>query len=135
MATDRRTLLAWAGTLLLLVLCLTPKGFLPWGNEDLPRKVPHLDKLVHLAMFAGVCWLWTRAGRGPSRLKAVKVLAFASALAVGTELLQGLPRIDRDPDALDALADVVGAIAGVGLAVVVAGVAGETPIAGDLSEG
>jgi VanZ family protein len=116
MPTDRRTLLALAATALLLTLCLTPKSMVP-RREESPPGIPHLDKVVHFGMFAGFGLLWACAGRSamPTRSRAAGVLAAAFALAIGTELAQGLPQVDRDPDTLDALADAAGAIAGVGL--------------------
>jgi len=108
----QRTLAAWAATLLLLVLCLVPKGVVP-GGEVSPRRIPHLDKVAHFSMFAGFALLWFRAGGASTRVRATRVLGAAFALAVATELLQGLPAVSRDPDVLDALADAVGAVVGV----------------------
>jgi hypothetical protein len=117
-----RTWLAWAWTALLLVLCLMPKSWFPRKQES-SRKIPHLDKVVHFGLFGMFAALW--AYPGPRRFasasasrpatRRTRVIAAALALAVGTELAQGLPAIDRDPDPLDALADVAGAFAGVGL--------------------
>jgi VanZ family protein len=124
MRTDRRTLLAWAGTALLLALCLMPKAWIntlmpeAWittRSTESPRRFPHLDKVIHFTMFAGFGFLWTRAARSPMRSRAARVLTAAIALAVGTELAQGLPQIARDPDVFDALADTVGAATGVGV--------------------
>ena len=115
MRMDRRTLLAWAGTALLLALCLMPKAWVARSSTESPRKIPHLDKVIHFTMFAGFGFLWTRAARSPMRSRAARVLTAAIALAVGTELAQGLPQIERDPDVLDALADTVGAVTGVGV--------------------
>ncbi len=110
----RRTLLPWLATLVLLVLCLYPKTWMPRGEEG-PRLIPHLDKLIHFSLFAGfgLCWLLAGPSLRPSRKRIVGVLATSFALAAGTELLQGLPQIGRDPDLLDALADVVGGLASV----------------------
>ena len=118
MTMIRRTLLPWAATALLLALCLMPKSWIP-GGEGTPRKIPHLDKVAHFTMFAGFSLLWACAGGSPvpTRSRASGVLAAAFVLAIGTELAQGHPRIDRDPDPLDALADAVGAAAGVGVVV------------------
>lgn len=118
MTTLRRTLLPWGATLLLLTLCLLPKSWIPRGETG-PGALPHLDKVIHFGMFAGVGLLWACAGPSPfpSRSRAVGVLAASFALAVGTELAQGIPAIDRDPDVLDATADAAGALAGVGVVV------------------
>lgn len=111
-----RTLLACEATALLLTLCLLPKSWFPSG-EGGPKAIPHFDKLIHFGMFANFAVCWERAGRSlvPTRSRAAAVLAAAFALAVGTELAQGLPQIQRDPDPIDALADAAGALAGVGL--------------------
>jgi hypothetical protein len=63
-------------------------------------------------MFAclSILWMRVRSTRGWSGVVCVAVLA----LAILTELGQGLPMIGRDPDVLDAIADSVGAIGGVG---------------------
>jgi len=121
MTTLRRTLLPWGATLLLLALCLLPKSWMPRG-EATPKAVPHLDKVIHFVMFAGFGLIWVCAGPAPlpTRTRAAGVLAAAFALAVGTELAQGLPQIERDPDVFDALADAAGAAAGVGVGAVVA---------------
>jgi hypothetical protein len=117
MPKDRWTFGAWIATVLLLALCLTPKRLVPAGERLSPR-VPHQDKAVHVALFLafGLCWAKARAPGPLSGRRAAGVLAAAAVLAVGTELAQGLEVIDRDPDALDALADAVGAAVGVGLA-------------------
>jgi VanZ family protein len=114
MLKDRWTLLAFVATALLLTGCLMPKRMVPTGERLTPR-VPHQDKLVHFGMFATFGYLWARSG-APSRLsrrKAGAVLLAAAFLAVGTEWAQGLEIIHRDPDVLDALADMVGAVGGV----------------------
>ena len=114
----RRTLLPWGATLLLLTLCLLPRSWMPRGEAS-PRKIPHLDKVVHFGMFAGFGLLWACAGRSPvpTRSRVAGVLAVAFALAVSTEITQGLPQIARDPDPFDALADAVGSVVGVGVVV------------------
>ena len=113
MPRDRRKLLAWLGTCLIVTLCLWPKTWLP-AREASPRNAPHADKVIHFAMFAVFGLLWMRVGP-VSRARVGLVLAAAVALAIGTELLQGLPLIARDPDPFDAIADVLGGAMGVAL--------------------
>ena len=68
--------------------------------------VPFADKLVHAAVFALV------TGAGVWRFGRVRaVLAAVAAYAVGSELAQGLLLPGRQGDAVDALADLVGALA------------------------
>jgi VanZ family protein len=106
-----RTLLASAWTIVILVLCLLPRAWLPAeGNVTSAPKIPHMDKAIHAVLFAGFGFLWGRAGG--SRRSGL-ILAVGLLLAVGTELAQGLPSVARDPDVFDALADAVGLVAGI----------------------
>ncbi|MDR3637041.1 MAG: VanZ family protein [Isosphaeraceae bacterium] len=107
----RRALPAWFWTAILLVLCLLPRHLTPERRSmTIPGGLPHLDKVVHVAMFAAFGLLWTRAV-APSR-RARMIFVVGVMLAVGTELAQGLVVVDRDPDLLDALADVAGLLMG-----------------------
>ena len=107
---DRRTTRAWLATAAILVLCLWPRAWMRFREH--PPSQGHADKLAHFAMFAAFGGFWCAAGR-PSRTRVAAVLAAALALAGFTEWAQGLPVVDRDPDTLDALADVAGALVGV----------------------
>jgi hypothetical protein len=94
-------------TALLLAACLAPSRWL--GLREVPFHdlgLFKLDKIVHATLFAGYafCWIVGERGRGATG----RVLAVGLALAVLTELAQGLPFIRRDPDPFDALADVTG---------------------------
>ncbi len=113
MSRDRRKHFAWFGTVLIVALCLWPKNLLP-ASETSSKNPPHADKVVHLAMFAVFGLLWMRACP-ESRSKATFIFAAGVVLAIGTELAQGLSLIARDPDPLDALADVVGTAIGIAL--------------------
>ena len=103
------TSLAVGSTALVLVACLIPGAWLR-AESRMSVGVSHLDKLVHGVLFAQLAWSWMRAGGG--RHRAAWVLGAGAALAVLTELAQGLPAIARDPDPLDALADVAGLLVG-----------------------
>ena len=72
--------------------------------------IPHLDLLVHFTLFTGFVMTWIRAGG--SRLRWLSVALVGVFLAGATEYARGLPTIHRDPNLLDALADVVGVLAG-----------------------
>lgn len=109
-----RTITALVWTTILLTACLLPRAFLQVEPSHVKAGIPHLDKLVHSALFAGFGWLWTQSAR--TRRGRVLVVVAGCALAVLTELGQGLPIIDRDADPLDGLADVIGLSLGVGLA-------------------
>jgi hypothetical protein len=115
MLRDRKTLLAWLGTFLVVALCLLPKRSMP-VSEGPAIVIPHLDKLIHFSMFAFLGLLWTFAFRGPMPLRATKVFLVTLALAIGTELGQGHPLVQRDPDRYDAIADILGGSAGIALA-------------------
>jgi VanZ family protein len=86
------------------------------ARESGPGLIPHIDKLVHFGMFAGFSLLWmnARPPRPRGRAWGAAVLAAALVLAVATEVAQGLPAVNRDPDPLDGLADAVGAFVAVG---------------------
>lgn len=117
-----RTLPAWLWTAFLLVLCLLPRHLTPERSPvPLSANLPHLDKLVHVGLFAVFGLLWARA-LAPAR-RGWSVFAIGAMLAVGTELAQGLVVVDRDPDVLDALAD----LAGLGAGIVCYGVAARVP--------
>ncbi len=109
-----RALLASAWTIVILALCLLPSYWLPVAEARLyPSQffVP-VDKMVHCGMFAILSFLWMRV-RATAGWTALVVLG-GLALAILTELGQGLPMVGRDPDRFDALADSVGAFVGVG---------------------
>ena len=108
----QRTLPAWLWTAFLLVLCLLPRHLTPErSSAAMAGTVPHLDKLVHFGLFAVFGLLWTRALAPSPRRRAVLVIG--ALLAAGTELAQGLVVVDRDPNLLDALADLAGLAGGV----------------------
>lgn len=71
----------------------------------------HLDKLVHLLVFAAVAWTGLRAGVAARPLVGVLVLH-----AVASEALQALVLPDRTGDAADVAADLAGVLAGTLLA-------------------
>ncbi|MFO0951775.1 MAG: VanZ family protein [Isosphaeraceae bacterium] len=104
-----RTFLAWAATLVVIVLCLWPATWIPRGEKSSGR-LPHLDKLIHFSMFAmfGAAWMSARPGGSRRQRWVAGVVAAGLALAVGTEAAQALPFVQRDPDPADALADATG---------------------------
>ena len=110
-----RALFASAWTVVLVALCLAPSCWLPvveakWSYSHflLP-----LDKIVHFGMFAILSFLWMRVM--PTGGRTAQVSLGGLALAILTELGQGLPMIGRDPNTADALADAVGMFAGLGV--------------------
>ncbi|SFD79311.1 hypothetical protein SAMN04487819_103181 [Actinopolyspora alba] len=79
-----------------LVILFTP----PAGVPDSP---PGTDKLVHLVLFA-VLTLTGRAARIDRRLLLVCLVCYAPLSEVSQQLLP----VDRDADAMDAIADLCG---------------------------
>jgi VanZ family protein len=101
--------LAILWTLLILIGCFTP-------GKDIPEvDIPLIDKWTHLVLFGGFTFLWLCAR--PQRT--VKWLAslFLISVAFGAfiELMQGLLTfLGRSMEFMDAVADAVGALIGIG---------------------
>jgi VanZ family protein len=104
------TWLAIGWTLLIVVLCWTPREHLP-ASEDAPSlfKLAQMDKVLHAALFAGFAFLWRRA----TSPRSVVVIAVSGiALAVITELGQATALVGRDADLMDGVADTAGTALG-----------------------
>ena len=86
--------------LISLVVVFTP-------GADVPSAPAGIDKIVHFSVFAAlaVTGRWAGVPRGP--LAGLLVL-----YAAATELLQGIPVLQRDPSVGDWVADVAGALTG-----------------------
>jgi hypothetical protein len=111
-AVPRRYPIGWASawTVLLLCLVLAPARLLPSERTlSLADYIPHLDLVVHFALFAGFALGWLRVSG--SRFQWWAVGAAGLFLAAGTEYAQGLPFIHRDANLLDGLADSAGVAA------------------------
>jgi VanZ family protein len=93
--------------LLSLVVIFTP-------GPQVPTGVQISDKLIHASLFALLAVTGVLAGLPPVRL-AIGLVVYAGA----SEILQAVLPINRDGDVRDALADSLGAIAGLLVAVVV----------------
>jgi hypothetical protein len=81
-----------------------------WPSTPGTAGVPHVDKVVHLVVFALVAWTGRRAGV-PWRLLAVALVVHA----VTSEIVQGALLSGRSGDPWDVLADVIGVAAGLAL--------------------
>lgn len=81
------------------------------GRSLTPSGLFEFDKLIHAVFFAGFGLLWLLAAQTPLRIRLRRVLLAGLALAVLTELYQGLLPFERFPDPYDALANAVGLIA------------------------
>ena len=105
-----RAAIAWLWTLLVFVLCWTPRQYVPEGQgRSTPFLFPHFDKLVHFLLFAGFSFLWLWAGP----MKARVIFWTGVAAAILSELGQLTPIVGRDATWLDGAADVVGVGAGI----------------------
>ena len=82
-----------------------------WPRAVSSGGVPHLDKAVHLAVFAVLVWTGLKAG-----LPAYALLPVVVVHAVSSEVVQQLLLARRSGDPADVVADLVGTLAGWGLA-------------------
>jgi VanZ family protein len=97
-------------TLLIFVGCLFP-------SQQLPHvAVPFIDKWTHFVMFGGYTFLWLCAKPAYTTAYVIKLLVVAVLLGCAIEVLQGtLTALGRSMELLDAIADAVGALLGIGL--------------------
>lgn len=99
--------LALLWTLLILVACTIP-------GKDIPSiNIVSFDKFAHFSIFAGFGWLWMWALQGTLASRLKWVLVSGIAYAIFTEIYQGFLPFEREPDPLDALANIVGLITAV----------------------
>lgn len=100
-------------TLLIFVGCLFPSRQLPHVA------VPFIDKWTHFVLFGGYTFLWLCAKPAYTTAYVIKLLVVAVLLGCAIELLQGkLTFLGRSMELLDAVADAVGALLGIGLYIV-----------------
>lgn len=102
-----RTAWAWIWAAMILIACWIPGEQIPEGSNGVSFRVQNLDKAIHATLFAGFGYLAMRAGRLSVRRSAA-VLAAGLALAVVSEVGQGMPFVHRDAGVEDALADCAG---------------------------
>lgn len=93
----------------MLVGMLTP-------GSGLPPVFSAYDKATHATAFFVFALLWSLALPGTVRSHLTRVLVLSVAFAVGTEVLQAMLPIGRFGDPFDAVADLVGAALGAGVA-------------------
>ncbi len=130
MGYERRKLAAWFVTVLLVGLCLWPKSWMPAGKHESAPGIPNADKVAHFGLFACYAMAWMRTGP-LSRRRTALVVASVVGMAIGTEVLQGIPFLGRDPDVLDCVADGLGGLFGVALVAGAGGALGMSDEAGD----
>jgi VanZ family protein len=110
-----RVLAAAIWTLLILVLCWMPRDLVRQVEDESSWfEIPHLDKIVHWAIFAifSILWLRVRQFRRPVGW----VILSGFVLAVVTEIVQGLSVIGRDMSFADMVTDCIGVVVGVAVA-------------------
>lgn len=94
-------------TLLILAACSIP-------GKDIPSiNIVSFDKFAHFGVFAGYGWLWMWALRGTLHRRMKWVLVSGFAYAIFTEIYQGVLPFEREPDPLDALANIAGLVTAV----------------------
>jgi VanZ family protein len=108
-----RKVAAWAGVLLVVYwIGAFAMTHLPMPKEArLTQEIPHADKVVHLAIYAGLSlllsvWFGVRKRVGGALLVAAVVLCLLAGYAAFDEISQG--KVGRDPDIRDWCADVAG---------------------------
>jgi len=107
-----RVVVAVLWTIVILVLCWTPRTLLPVNErrESLTQKL-HLDKFVHAGIFTVFTVLWLRT-RPAGKTRYLWILLAGTALAAITEVMQNLPIINREGEFEDAMADFAGVLFG-----------------------
>jgi VanZ family protein len=96
----------WAALILVLTSIPAP--------PDVPAGIPHLDKVVHVLLYAGQGWLVARALRMRRPRTLLAALLGIAAFGAFDEWHQLF--FARDPDMLDWIADMLGASIGIAAA-------------------
>jgi VanZ family protein len=106
----RARFLAWLWTLLILIACFTPA-------KEIPKvDIPLIDKWTHLVLFGifSFLWLCARPLRNPTWLATVFFISVAFGAFI--EVMQGLLTfLGRSSEFMDAVADAIGGLLGIGL--------------------
>ena len=106
----RARFLAMLWTLLIFIGCFTP-------GKDIPQvDVPFVDKWVHLVLFGGFTFLWLCARPVICARSLITIFLIAVALGSFIEIMQGiLIFLGRSMEFMDAVADSIGGLLGIGL--------------------
>lgn len=106
--TIRARFIASIWTLLIFLGCFLPAKDIPDVN------VPLVDKWVHFLLFGGFTLFWMAGKLFNNSYAGLLTLIAGIALGILVELLQGsLTYLGRSADAMDAVADSIGALLGV----------------------
>ncbi len=108
--TKQARFIAILWTLLIFIGCFTP-------GQDLPKvDVPLIDKWVHLVLFGGFTLFWLCAYPFCTIPRLLIMFLIAVALGCFIEIMQGLlPSLGRSMELMDAVADAIGGLLGIGL--------------------
>lgn len=80
-------------------------------------RLPHIDKLAHAGMHGLLAWLlWRGLGRRATLRTGVAIIALCAGYGLAIEGAQWQFTATRSAEALDALANALGAVLGVALA-------------------
>lgn len=110
-----RIILASLWTVVILVLCWTPRQYVQEAAENTHWfAIPNFDKVVHWSIFVAFAVLWLRTSRSRTRYPVIALAGLG--LAVVTELGQLLPQIRRDASLADGITDIIGLTLGLILA-------------------
>jgi len=100
--------IAW--TLLILVGCFAPAKAFPEVD------VPFADKWVHFIMFGGFTFFWLCSNPSLEPIHLFRIFLVSVLFGASIELLQGLLSfLGRSMEFMDAVADAVGGLIGVGI--------------------
>jgi VanZ family protein len=108
--TKQARFLAVLWTLLIFIGCFTP-------GKDLPKvDVPLIDKWTHLVLLGGFSFLWLCARPAITAKWLITLFLISVSLGAFIEVLQGvLTFLGRSMEFMDAVADSIGALLGIGL--------------------
>ncbi len=97
-------------TLVILVLCWTPRFVMHKVEYESFFRLPSLDKLVHGVIFIVLAILWLRVAS--SRRAICTIILGGFALGIISELGQLMPFVQRDANLYDMLTDWAGLLIG-----------------------
>lgn len=106
-----RLVMAILWTLVIMTLCWLPRDAVrEIEGQSTWFELANLDKVVHAGIFVCFAILWTRVSL--VRRRFVWTALGGVALAVVTEIVQGLPAVGRDGSFADGMTDIVGLVLG-----------------------
>lgn len=102
--------MAWLWTLLIFIACLTPSAEIPKVD------IPLIDKWTHCVLFGIFSFLWLCAKPRLTTKWVISLLIISIGFGAFVEIVQGVATfLGRSAELMDAVADGLGGIIGVGL--------------------